>query len=492
MDSAKPELVEKIKASNTALVTVSSNPSIDQLAACIGMALLLTKLKKHATAVFSGDIPSTIEFLKPEETLEKTPDSLRDFIISLDKSKADKLRYKVEDKLVKIFITPYRTSINEDDLEFSQGEFNIDLVITLGVENNDDLDKAITAGGNILHDAPIVSINTAKASNLGSINWNVPQASSLCELVAELAGSLGEKLLDEQIATALLTGIVAETSRFSNEKTTSLTMSISSELMAAGANQKLVATELSGQLNSGSGNTTDQAKENDGELDVSHGEDGESGDTEPQPIPGDDSSGEDEDEDKKAESEEPKTDIVSQPPEFGESATPGSNIPKDQLSQDDLPSGQPSTESPDSTVPAAINEKTIQPATNFTPPPPSWVPPFDNKDLETKVDADLSDPSATITKLEETVDSPHLSKSSQPDPTPPSPPPAPEPVSTLKDQLNKLIPQIGPDNTSQYIPSDQPPISNATFPNDLNPKDLKPPSGPKAPPYPPPIVPPPQ
>ena len=41
-----------------------------------------------------------------EKTIEKNTDSLRDFIIALDKSKADKLRYKVEDKFVKIFITP--------------------------------------------------------------------------------------------------------------------------------------------------------------------------------------------------------------------------------------------------------------------------------------------------------------------------------------------------------------------------------------------------
>ena len=53
---------------------------------------LLNKLGKHATAVFSGQVPSTIEFLQPEKTLEKNTDSLRDFIIALDKSKADKLR----------------------------------------------------------------------------------------------------------------------------------------------------------------------------------------------------------------------------------------------------------------------------------------------------------------------------------------------------------------------------------------------------------------
>ncbi len=111
MDSAKSQLLERLKTVNSVLVTVSRDPSVDQLAACLGLTLLINKMKKHGSAVFSGKIPSTIEFLKPEETLEKTPDSLRDFIIALDKNKADKLRYKVEDQMVKIFITPYKTSL---------------------------------------------------------------------------------------------------------------------------------------------------------------------------------------------------------------------------------------------------------------------------------------------------------------------------------------------------------------------------------------------
>src|SRR5580700_20731 len=76
------QIVERLKKANNVLVTVSANPSVDQLAACIGLTLLLNKMDKHATAVFSGQVPSTIEFLQPEETLEKTTDSLRDFIIS--------------------------------------------------------------------------------------------------------------------------------------------------------------------------------------------------------------------------------------------------------------------------------------------------------------------------------------------------------------------------------------------------------------------------
>src|SRR5215813_12700443 len=95
----KQAIADKLKTANNVLVTVSNNPSVDQLSACIGLTLVFNKMGKHATAVFSGAIPSTIEFLQPEKTIETNTDSLRDFIISLDKAKADKLRYKVEDKV---------------------------------------------------------------------------------------------------------------------------------------------------------------------------------------------------------------------------------------------------------------------------------------------------------------------------------------------------------------------------------------------------------
>jgi hypothetical protein len=223
------------------------NPSVDQLAAAIGFTLVLNKIKKHGTAVFSGDTPSTIEFLEPEKTIEKNTDSLRDFIVALDKSKADKLRYKVEDKFVKIFITPYHTSLSENDLEFGQGDFNVDVIIALGVGRKEELDEAITAHGRILHDATVVSITRVPGEDMGAINWHVPEASSFSEVLVGLSDSLkspNTELFDEQIATAFLTGIVAETDRFSNDKTTPQTMTMAAILMKAGANQQLIATKL--------------------------------------------------------------------------------------------------------------------------------------------------------------------------------------------------------------------------------------------------------
>jgi|GEM_PF-4155235 len=272
MENAKQQLVDRIKSANNVLVTVGRNPSVDALSALLGLTLVLNKQGKHAAAVFSGQVPSTIEFLQPEETIEKNTDSLRDFIIALDKNKADKLRYKVEDNVVRIFITPYKTSISQEDFEFSEGDFNIDVVIALGVGQQEDLDEAITVHGRILHDATVATINITPDAGLGSINWNEPQGSSLSELVTDLAQMLGPNLLDEQIATALLTGIVAETNRFSNDKTSSITMSMSAALMKAGANQQLVASKLEEQQNVNNPIATEGSSGDNPPLDESNGD----------------------------------------------------------------------------------------------------------------------------------------------------------------------------------------------------------------------------
>lgn len=242
----KQEVAEKLRSSSSVLVTVSRDPSVDQLASALGLSLMLNKLGKHTTTVFSGEIPNTMEFLDPTKTFDKTVDGLRDFIISLDKEKADKLRYKVEDNVVKIYITPYKSKITDKDLEFSQGDFNVDLVVALGVHKRDDLDNAITSHGRILHDATIVTINSdeSKKGNLGAVDWTDGNASCLSEMLVSISEALEGGILDAQMSTAFLTGIVAATERFKNDHTTPKVMTMSAQLMAAGANQQLIANNL--------------------------------------------------------------------------------------------------------------------------------------------------------------------------------------------------------------------------------------------------------
>jgi hypothetical protein len=272
--TAKQQIVDKIKDSSNILVTVSTNPSVDELSAALGLTVLLNKMNKHATAVFSGSIPPAITFLDPQKTFENTVDSLRDFIIALDKEKADHLRYKVDGDVVKIFITPYRTTITSDDLEFSQGDYNVELVLALGVRHSESLDTALEAHGRILHDATVASITIGEEkSELGSIEWNGQNVSSLSEMVVGLADAIksDKKLIDEQVATAFLTGIVAATDRFSNDRTSSRVMTVAAQLMAAGANQQLIATKLEEANEIRADVPSDKGQNSDGTTDLAEG-----------------------------------------------------------------------------------------------------------------------------------------------------------------------------------------------------------------------------
>ncbi|MDR0956223.1 MAG: hypothetical protein LBM73_03795, partial [Candidatus Nomurabacteria bacterium] len=155
--SPESQIVAKLKGATNILVTVARDPNVDALAAALALTFMLDKLGKHCTAVFSGQIPPAINFLEPAKTFESNADSLRDFIISLDKEKADRLRYKVDGDFVRIFITPYKTKIDQDDLEFSEGDFNVQAVVAIGVEKRDELDAAIAQHGRILHDASVAT-----------------------------------------------------------------------------------------------------------------------------------------------------------------------------------------------------------------------------------------------------------------------------------------------------------------------------------------------
>lgn len=267
MDSARQQIVDSIKSNTNILVTVSTDPTVDELSAALGLTILLNNMDKRAIAVMSGAIPPAITFLEPNKTFENTADSLRDFIIALDKEKADHLRYKVDGDVVKIFITPYKTTLSEADLQFSQGDYNVELVIALGVRDQDHLDKALAAHGKILHDATVATVTAGgDPSKLGTIDLHDAAASSLSEIVVGLADALkGDKpVLDEQIATAFLTGVVSATDRFSNSRTSSRVMTMAAQLMAAGANQQLIAAKLE-EANDIGPNATPQPPEEKGD-----------------------------------------------------------------------------------------------------------------------------------------------------------------------------------------------------------------------------------
>ena len=100
------EVADRISNVHNILIALSSDPSVDELAAAIGISMCLDRIGKRATSIYSGRTPNVLEFLRPENTFETSADVLKDFVIALNKEKADHLRYKLDGDYVKIFITP--------------------------------------------------------------------------------------------------------------------------------------------------------------------------------------------------------------------------------------------------------------------------------------------------------------------------------------------------------------------------------------------------
>ena len=243
VDGDLVRVIEKIQGAESILVALSKDPTLDEIAAALGLTMALDNMGKHVTAIYSGKTPSVLEFLQPEKTFETNTNSLQDFIISLSKDKADHLRYKIEGDFVRVYITPYRTTIDKNDLEFSHGEVNVDLIISLNVTEMGDFDAALAKHGRIMHDASAINISNTVPGRLGGVEWNRASASSVSEMVVTMLKEM-EQPMTEDIATALLTGIEAETERFSNEKTTPEAMTLAAKLMEAGANQQLIVANI--------------------------------------------------------------------------------------------------------------------------------------------------------------------------------------------------------------------------------------------------------
>ena len=243
----KQEVAEKIHEANNILIITNGKPEVDHLSSCVGLFDLLQALEKKAVLVYSGAVSAALMFLKPEKIIREDAESLRDFIISFDRSKVDKFRYSQEGDHYNILLTPaHRAVITDADMKYRKGDFNIDLTIALGVSSKENIDPTISQHGQLMKEIPMISITAGKgSSNLDAICWKEDSAVALGEMMYDLGRVLDEKFkMEKQTANALLMGIIDQTERYKSRRTKPETMHISGELLELGADLALVTENL--------------------------------------------------------------------------------------------------------------------------------------------------------------------------------------------------------------------------------------------------------
>ena len=242
----KQQTSEAIRQAETILIMTGQHPSVDQAASAIALTKILRKFGKKVTAVVSDEVPAGVKFLDTKE-LERTMGGLRDFVVQVDLSRAevDKLKYTIEEGKLNIHITPFSGGFNGRDVTFTHGDYQFDVVIVLGVASYARIDKVYAQNAEVLRKIPLINIDHHRANEqYGAINLVEPTAACLGEILIALSESLQGGLIDEKIATTMLTGIMSATDRFTANHTTSKTMTVAAQMMAMGADQQTVVRGL--------------------------------------------------------------------------------------------------------------------------------------------------------------------------------------------------------------------------------------------------------
>jgi len=245
INSTQKQIADLIKRSEHILVLPSSPPDGDSIGSAVAFYLLLKKLGKDATIICNDQVPDVLQFLPNIKVIGNRVVTTTDFIVTIDLRNAslENVKHEIENNKLNIIITPKEGRFSENDVSFNKGESNYDLIITVDCAELKQLRNFYENNIELFHQIPIINIDHhISNTHFGKINHVDIMASSTTELLLslfeEIARDEKQDLIDEDIATLLLTGIITDTGSFQNANTTPKAFDKAAQLVAYGARQQ--------------------------------------------------------------------------------------------------------------------------------------------------------------------------------------------------------------------------------------------------------------
>ncbi len=242
------QISEVISKSHHILITFKREFSVDAIASALALYLILKKQNKLVDIVCDDfSLPKNLDFLPSASHVSAKISSLQKFVVSVDleKNKIDEFSYNVENDKLNIYITPKSGSFKKDDVRAENSNYKYDLIITLDSPDLESLGKIYQNCTEFFYDTTIINIDhQAENEQYGQINLTNPNAVATAETVFRLINALDKNLLDKDIATCLLTGMIAKTRSFKTPNVTPKTLEIASQLLTAEADRDTIIKRL--------------------------------------------------------------------------------------------------------------------------------------------------------------------------------------------------------------------------------------------------------
>lgn len=249
------QIFGQIKKAKSILITFSSIWNGDNLSSALSFYLFLKKMGKKVDIVSSkteennqGEAScKTFSFLPAFKEIKRTIRNSNEFIISLNttRSKIKKIKYKVEENSLKFIISPKNGNFLEEDVKIKNKNENYDLIITVDTPDLVSLGKIFEENADFFYNTPIINIDHHGGNeNYGQINVVNINSVSSSEILFSLFASHDKNLIDEDIATCLLAGIISKTKNFKTSNITPETLTITSSLISKEARREEIINKL--------------------------------------------------------------------------------------------------------------------------------------------------------------------------------------------------------------------------------------------------------
>jgi phosphoesterase RecJ-like protein len=236
------QAIELIQRATRILIATRQPTTTDALAAIASVLLYLNKAGKTADAVVPRfDRRSVPAFLRGLDAVRPSVGAIRAFEISLDvnQNPLDQLLYDVKDGQLKITLVPKIGEWSPKDVTFRHGQDRYDLVLALDCPDAHALGDLFLEHADFLYRTTIINIDRDPGNeHWGQLNLVDLTAVSTTEILFALFSAWNRNLIDEDIATALLAGMIAKTQSFRTSNVSPKTLQTASELVAMGARRE--------------------------------------------------------------------------------------------------------------------------------------------------------------------------------------------------------------------------------------------------------------
>lgn len=224
------KIKEFIGTKNRILLVPDPENKLDSLAASFAMALVLEQMNKEVAIYFDKNLPEKLNFLNIQRFIKQNPqDNIWSVIIDTSALPVKKIEPQKESNILKLILHTENTFADRSAISIEGGANKWGGIITLGPGKllEDSLSKHPFAAN-----TPILNIDTNKG------------ASSISETLTRMLKEGGEKYINEDVATSLLTGIVAATQNFQAPSLKPQSLFSSAYLIAKKARNETIVRHL--------------------------------------------------------------------------------------------------------------------------------------------------------------------------------------------------------------------------------------------------------